>query len=299
MLYLVHVFVFLLIIPLAAIAADDPKFKSQNALHETQLHEADHIFYDSNTGINKQILIGIVDKGSINTNHPELTGIIDSRSRASDNERNEGHGQFVTGILAAKSFNGEGIRGVMGSHAEVLFLGVDNSAEIGAAIRRLAENGASVINISLGVARNCARARLGSDSNSDCIHPCAANSEVAEAIRWAMHKKNTVVVISAGNDNDYIDDFGDISREGLIVVGSMNSQHGKSNYSNYGPGVTIFAPDFGIVSLSKDGYKTQPPATSFATPLVAGAARTCRCLSKIQSHSLHARDCAATYNAVS
>jgi subtilisin family serine protease len=123
----------------------------------------------------------------------------------------------------------------------------------------------------MGVTERCRSARVDHASDNKCQHPIATNTAIAASIRDVMKENNTVVVISAGNDTEKIAAFGDITNAGLMVVGAMNEREDISSYSNFGPGVSLLAPDFGVWGLSFDGYREEA-ATSFTTPLVSGAA---------------------------
>jgi serine protease len=179
------------------------------------------------------------------------------------------HGQYVTGIFAAASNNGIGISGAIGTHVRLIYHKVQNVDDIVAAIGKMAARGVAVVNMSLGVNQPCVT--VDSSSYGKCQVPIANNGAIAAAITKAMHDSNVTFVISAGNNDMSVPRVA-AQNDGLIVVGAMNEAGRRASYTNYGSGVSIFAPDFGVWGLTFDDYTSESPATSFTTPLVAGGA---------------------------
>ena len=136
------------------------------------------------------IMVAVIDSG-IDYHHPDLD---DGRVRTDidqdyvngdwDAMDDNGHGTHVAGTIAAESGNGQGVAGVMWQ-ATLLPLKVCDATgscpadAIAAAIRYAADQGAQVINMSLG--GSCAQT-------------------IADAVNYAFFDKNVVVVAAAGND---------------------------------------------------------------------------------------------------
>ncbi len=258
-----------LVVGSEAIAASgpDPLYRKQTALHYARFDEAMPILLDDKTQAHAPIIVGVIDKGSISANHEDLSGVILPESETTSNDRFETHGQYVTGVLAARGDNGVGIRGAISSHVKILYLQVHSADDIAFALQKLAARGASVVNISLGLNAHCAHSTA---NDHKCQEPVMEIRRVAQAARKVMRDSNMMIVTSAGNDNIYISPLG-IESDGLIVVGAMNSNGRVASYSNYGPGVSLYAPDFGVWGLTHSGYTLNEPATSFTTPIVSGA----------------------------
>ena len=187
------------------------------------------------------------------------------------------HGTFVSGLIAADSDNGVGIAGMDwaamilpvralgkcgGSFDDVLD-GVLWAAGVPVAGVPANPNPARVINMSLGGFGSCPQA-------------------FQDAVNLAMGQ-GAVIVVSAGNESDEVNQFAPANCSGVITVGAGTRQGDRSSYSNFGHRVDLSAPggdgevaDW-ILSLWNDG-KTAPgdPAyayaigTSFAAPYVAG-----------------------------
>ncbi len=256
------------LLPTPAERGADPIFKDQAALQYAHLDEAMNLLLDEKTQLAENILIGVIDKGTVNRQHPDLLDVLLPESDINSSSPGETHGQYVTGILAARAYNDVGIRGAIGIKARVIYRQVRSVDDIIYSINKLVARGVAVINMSLGLDAPCATLHIDQEK---CQEPIALNSRVATAIQTALRGSNTVVVISAGNDHQLISPFA-TEKDGLIIVGAMNEQGRVAGYSNYGPGVSIYAPDFGVWGLTSKGYVSRQPATSFTTPLVSAAA---------------------------
>jgi subtilisin family serine protease len=184
-----------------------------------------------------------------------------------------GHGTHVAGLAAAQGGNRIGITGVMGRGSRVMMLnifGKDSGAyisDIANAIRYAADNGADVINMSIG----------GS----------GRSATYESALNYAI-KKGVTVIVAAGNNATEIG--GGVfqspasyspSFEGMLAVASSDSDDGRlSTYSNYSskyveiaaPGSEISRSRRGLLSTWPGGGYYRIQGTSMASPVVAGAA---------------------------
>jgi subtilisin family serine protease len=231
------------------------------------------------------VVVAVVDTG-VDVNHPDLlsqlwvnageiagngldddgNGFVDDVSgwdfSASDNNPDDvnGHGTHVAGTIAAAS-NGVGATGVAPDARimPVRVLGDNGSgtaAAVAAGIRYAADNGADIINLSLG----------GSFS-----------SVILSAIEYAM-QLNVLVVAAAGNEYasapGYPARFA-ASLSNVISVGAHSSSNAIASFSNdvgSSGAVQVDAPGVGVYSTYVDGRYTQLSGTSMATPHVAGLA---------------------------
>jgi subtilisin family serine protease len=222
----------------------------------------------------EEIIIAILDTG-VDTLHPDLDEKIHSSgydfvNGDSDATDDEGHGTHVAGIAAAETDNGEGIAGVAWN-CKILpvkimdNLGFGSYADMIDGIIWAADNGADVINLSLG-------------GNFP-------STSLENALRYA-HDQNVVIVAAAGNDGGAVlypaayDDY-------CLAVAATNSDDERVDFSNsgglmesnVGPEVDVAAPGYEIVSTVPTWYF--PPSsipygsgsgTSQASPHVAGVA---------------------------
>ena len=217
------------------------------------------------------VKVAILDTG-VNLNHPDLAGkIVGQKSFVSNTvEDGNGHGTHVAGILAADTNNGIGIAGtcpdchlLIGKVLNDLGSGTTSNATAG--IIWAADNGAKVINLSLGT----------TDEQTASLYE--------QAVSYAI-RKGAVVVAAAGNDGNTQFNY-PAAVPGVISVAGTDNNDKKASWSNFGSWVELAAPGKNILStgpthafeLEPSGYDTTSPymymsGTSMATPFVAGVA---------------------------
>lgn len=191
----------------------------------------------------------------------------------------DGHGTFVTGVIAAATDNGVGIAGV-NPWARIMVLkalndfGHTRASFLAEAIAYAADNGARVINVSVG-GKNLTRAET-------------------LAVQHA-HAKGALVVVAAGNDAVNVAEFGPAGVPGALAVASTGLDDQRAPFSNTGEGIALAAPGMDVLSLRArrtdfmrdlPGVKYQAgesfvgadrryyrtSGTSFSAPIVSGVA---------------------------
>ena len=180
------------------------------------------------------------------------------------------HGTSVAGLVGAAGNNGIGIATVAWNNALMPLQALDDNgdgytSDVVAAVYYAVDNGASVINMSLG----------GSDNDP----------ALADAINYA-YAHDVVVVAAAGNCGTGQEAGCDPAQPGVmgypaldahvIAVGATDSNNNRASFSSYGPGLDITAPGSGSIvspawspSNGTSLYATSLYGTSFASPLVA------------------------------
>ncbi len=203
------------------------------------------------------VAIAVVDTG-IDEEHVDLAGQVVRSvnfSSSSTVEDRYGHGTHVAGIVAAATNNGVGVAGTCPRCVlyNVKVLGDNGSgswADIAAGINWSLDNGARVINLSLG-------GSYGSYSLQSSINNA-----------W---NKGVVIVAAAGN-NGTSSAFYPAYYSNAIAVAATNNRDQKASFSNYGSWVDVAAPGESILSTTMgDTYGTKN-GTSMAAPHVAGLA---------------------------
>jgi serine protease len=171
-----------------------------------------------------------------------------------------GHGTHVAGTIAAISDNDEGVVGVA---PEVKILpvkvldaeGFGSSSDIAAAVVWAADQGADVINLSLG-------------------GNYAPHYETA--VSYAI-SKGSLVIAAAGNSGNKDNAVSyPAALPDVVAVGALNQNLTPASYSTRGNYVDLAAPGSGIVSTGFEGGYESSSGTSMATPHVAGVAALLR-----------------------
>ncbi len=191
----------------------------------------------------------------------------------------DGHGTFVTGIIAGAWNNGEGIAGVNPSAKIMVVKGLNDfgntrASYMAEAIAYAADNGAKIINVSIG-------GKGLTDIQKRAVHHAVA--------------KGALVIVAAGNDGIELKDYGITGLDGVITVGASGHDGERAPFSNWGRAVDLVAPGLDILSLrarytdtlrdipgakytnaaayvGKDKRYYVAGGTSFSAPLVAGIA---------------------------
>jgi len=207
-----------------ASATNDTYFSRQWALD--QIHAAQAWTRSTGAGIT----IGIVDTG-VDLTHPDLAGKISITAdcvghpcTVGGGQDTHGHGTIVSGIAAASTGNGKGIAGVA-PDARLAVAKVLNSKgegrvdDINNGIRWVVDNGAKVVNLSLGDPNFMVSSVLGS--------PLRSGIEYA----WS---KGAVPVLASGN---YATASGDLGTENYgnldaLVVGATDKAGNVPSYSS-------------------------------------------------------------------
>jgi thermitase len=242
---------------------NDTWFGIQWALKQSQDHDIDAPqAWDIHSG-GDNVTVAIIDTG-VDLDHPDLQANVvpgyDFVNGDSDPDDDHGHGTHVAGIAAAVGNNSTGVAGVSWG-AKIMPLkvlsaaGSGNTYNLSQAIYYAADNGAKVINMSLG-------ARYSK-------WPCNWDS-VEAAFNYAVGK-GVLMVVASGNDGQNGVNC-PAAYDQVMAVGSTTSSDGRSSFSNYGSRLDIAAPGSSIYNTTRFGSYGYKSGTSMATPHVAGLA---------------------------
>ncbi|MEM1392639.1 MAG: S8 family peptidase [Cyanobacteria bacterium P01_D01_bin.50] len=241
--------------------ANDPYYSQQWHLHNINVEGA----WDKTKG--KGVTVAVIDTGVtqvrdlVETEFVKGYDFVNDREKASDDN---GHGTHVAGTIAQATNNSHGVAGVA-YEASLMPLkvlsdyGGGTIADIAEAIKFAADNGADVINMSLGG---------GGESQL-----------MKDAINYA-HGKGVVIIAAAGNENENSASY-PARYPNVFAVSALGPDGLKAPYSNYGAGVDISAPggsDAGKVLQATIDMDSEAEVflglqgTSMASPHVAGVA---------------------------
>jgi len=249
-----------------SVIPNDPSFGQQWGLTKIQAPGGWDITRGGTT-----VKIAILDTG-IDQNHPDLAGkIVANRNCTSSATADDqyGHGTHVAGIAAAVTNNAAGVAGV-GYDCRLMNVKVlgDNGSGaydwIASGICWAADNGAKVINMS-----------LGGGGGSDTL---------LNAVNYAWGK-GCVIVASAGNSNTTAASY-PAYYTNCIAVGASDQNDQRASFSNYGsawvdvaaPGVSIYSTIPNHANYISTNYLGgvlnygSLNGTSMASPFVAGLA---------------------------
>src|SRR6266566_4077388 len=167
------------------------------------------------------------------------------------------HGTGVAGVIAAIIDNGQDIAGT--AQVKVMALralglnGQGSSLNTSQAIRWAAQNGAKIINLSLG-------------TNETFGGP----TDIQLAIDYAW-SRGALVVAAAGNAGTGTLDY-PARLPNVVSVAAIDETGLKASFSNFGSGLDLAAPGDRILTLDGNNQVHYLTGTSFAAPFVTGAA---------------------------
>ncbi len=227
--------------------------------HSAPLMEADQLWSTTVGGPNKKVCIA--DTG-IHLAHEDIDaarylGGYDFVNGDADPADDHGHGTLVAGNLLATINNGVGISGIAQQDyyvAKVLdHLGSGTGLQTAQGIRWCAEQGAAIINLSLG----------GSTSSQ----------YTQDAVAYAS-RLGALVLAATGNDGTTGDPSFPAGYPEAMGIGCADSNSVRCSFSNGGDYVSIVAPGQHVYSATygtTSGYESWS-GTSASTPNAAGLA---------------------------
>ena len=230
---------------------NDPNYKTQSAtLTLLKAQDGwDIIKGDSGT------VIAVVDSGvAMHSDLPPLLGGYSAVAGLSPNNDKLGHGTGVAGTIGMVGDNGVGGAGMNWS-ASILPVKIDDAngvmstANVAKGIIWAADNGASIINLSLG-------------STADSI-------TLKNAIDYA-YNKGCAIFAASGNDSLTAVCY-PARYPNVMAVGATANGTARVSWSNYGPGINVVANAGYNSTTPAGGYKSLS-GTSLSTPQVAGLA---------------------------
>lgn len=238
---------------------NDPLYKYQWNLQKLEMPRT----WDINQGGKSSIVVAVIDTGvayldeGVVAKAPDLAGTAfkPGYDFVWDDDKPvdlDGHGTHVTGTIAQTTNNNVGVAGMAFNVSvmplKALFTDWDEvlgapypygSSTVARAIRFAADNGANVINMSLGA--------------------LVPNTATRDALTYAVGK-GVFVAVAAGNSGEtdnaplypavYAKEI-----DGMVAVGAVDANLARATYSNISDYVEIVAPGGDVLAdLNNDGY---------------------------------------------
>jgi subtilisin family serine protease len=249
-----------------ALPPDDPQFGAQYALPKLGFVQTWDDSYSGPTSGAGQT-VAVVDTG-VQASHPDLAGqvlggaVFGQPAPATQDHHVSGHGTRIAGIIAAVTDNGTDVAGATPA-AKVLPVkvldhnGKGFSSDVAAGIMWAADNGATVVNLS-----------LGGPNPTDAMR---------FAVNHAVFTRGVPVISSSGNSGRCGSPSFPAAFEEVLAVGATDANDNSASFSTTGPFVKVVAPGVSIVST-----QPQPPGfgstsgTSFSAPYASATAAIVR-----------------------
>ncbi len=249
----------------ALAAPNDPEYSKQWNFRNINVEQA----WDETKGAG--VTVAVIDTGVSKVPDLKSTKFVkgyDFVNNKDDASDDNGHGTHVAGTIAQSTNNGYGVAGIA-YEASIMPLkvlsgsGGGTIADIAESIKFAADNGAAVINMSLGGG--------------------GASNMMEEAIKYA-HSKGVTIIAAAGNEGRNTSSY-PARYPDVISVSAIDAGGDKAAYSNFGAGVDISAPGGGetgkIIQNTVDPRTGESvfvgfQGTSMAAPHVAGVAALVR-----------------------
>lgn len=246
------------------------------------------------------VIVAVVDNG-FDLSHPELAGKIVSPYNVLTQDADirpivteEGvdpHGTHVAATAVGNANNQAGLMGMApGCRLMPVQVGSDNkdgsmsSLAILEGVMYAVENGADVVNISLGMYLPDEVAGMSESQQLNYIASSFREDEAMwENIFRKAEEKDCIIVFAAGNDN-VISGIDPKKRNShTLRVSAVDPQMHKASFSNYGryPRLqrdysTVSAPGVAIYSAAPGNRYAYLQGTSMAAPIVSGTAALLR-----------------------
>ncbi len=261
---------------------DGIKYAEKNSTHSVSLTPSDGRFtdqyapqqvnapsaWDTTLG-STDVTIAVIDTG-VDYTHTDLESQFASnkgRDFADDDGdpmpvgSNESHGTHVAGIASGTTDNGTGIAGI--SNSRIIsgrVLGADgygSTADIADGIKWATDQGADIINMSLGggSSNSTMKNAVSYAVNNGALPICANGNAGSSSVDYPAAYSECVAVAASREGDEFVDSWRDVS-----------------GGSNYGPKTDVIAPGERVLSSVPGNDYASYSGTSMACPAASGVA---------------------------
>ena len=207
---------------------------------------------DDRTNLGAGVKVALLDSG-VDISHPMLAGVSIKQTNLlkNDGADGQGHGTALTSVMAGTNSGVQGIapRSEILSYRVIDKTGKTDSYTVASGIVKAVQDGARVINLS-----------LGSEHGSDVLE---------QAVEYAL-ENGVSIVAAVGNDGEGLVNF-PAAYDGVIGVSSVGENGQVSSFSNYGEGVDIAAPGVGILAAWELQEMVSFSGTSVSSAIVSAS----------------------------
>lgn len=206
--------------------------------------------------------IGLIDTGV--TSIPDTAGQIGAGFNVIANNSNvtddNGHGTFISSIIASQVNNGQGIAGIndRATIIPIKVLGADGSGNLSNLIKGI---------------------QYAIDQNVNIINLSLATSSYTEGLNSIIeqaYQKGIIIVAAAGNGGLNITSptisplNNDGNKNWIIGVGTIDNRGVRPGYANDGFGVDVLAPGDNVIGYNQNNTLQYRSGTSISTAVVTG-----------------------------
>jgi subtilisin family serine protease len=202
-------------------------------------------------GLGKGVRLALLDSG-VNSSHPLLNGAqVHQRNMLDQASGANAHGTALASVIAGNTESYQGIAPgcEILSYQVIDSSGLADSFTVATAVIAAVEDGAGVINLS-----------LGADQGSSVLR---------DAISYAL-SRDVIVVAATGNEGVGIVNY-PAAYEGVVGVSSISTSGRVSSFSNYGKEVDIAAPGVGVLTAWDQSGLSNFSGTSVSSAMVSAA----------------------------
>ena len=198
------------------------------------------------------VKVALLDSG-VDLSHPMLAGVSIKQTNllGNDGEEGKGHGTALASVMAGTTSGVQGIapRSEILSYRVIDKTGKTDSYTVASGIVKAVQDGARVINLSLG-------AEHGSDV-------------LKRAVEHAR-ESGVSIIAAVGNEGEGLVNF-PAAYDGVIGVSSVGKSGQVSSFSNYGEGVDIAAPGVGVLTAWELQEMVSFSGTSVSSAIVSAS----------------------------
>ncbi|MCD8297232.1 MAG: S8 family serine peptidase [Prevotella sp.] len=228
----------------------------------------------------EDIVVAIIDDG-FDLNHPELKGKVVNQYNAVYKNTTitpspSGHGTHVAATATGNADNSIGISGIapkcklMPIQVGDVQGNIPMSAVMDGVVYAI-ENGASVVNMSLGMSFSPLVQFLPEYMQKNIRENSFLDEERVWNYLFDVAKKRNVTFVIAGGNSNIIIGLDPMQRSAnTIKVSAVQPNKAKASFSNYGDMSTVSAPGVRIYNAVPGNKYTYMDGTSMAAPIVTG-----------------------------